>query len=94
MVGALLVLAVLAHPAHVHAVGHPGDGLERLGHGGVGQFPDALHPLAALDAAGGLYDDVVAGLDLGPGGVEIVAFSVFFETDRDHLFHSCPRSIF
>ena len=93
VVSPLFILAVLAHPAHIHAVGYPGDGLEGLGHGGIRHFLDALHHLAALDAAGSLDDDVIAGFDLGPSGVEVIAFSVFLETDRDHFFHSFPRTI-
>ena len=92
VVGALLILAVLAHPAHIHAVGHPGDGLERLGNGAVGDLFHALHHLAALNAAGGLHDHVFAGFDVGPGRVEIIAFAVFLETDRDDFFHTVPHS--
>ena len=39
VVGALFVLAVLAHPADIHAVSHAGDRLQRLGHGCIGQLP-------------------------------------------------------
>ena len=90
-VGALFVLAVLAHPAHIHAVGHAGNGLEGLGHRRVGDLLDALHHLAALDAAGSLHDDVIAGTDIRIGRVKIIAFAVFFETDRNDFFHSSPR---
>ena len=89
VVGAFLILAVLAHPAHIHAVGHPGDGLERLGNGAVGDLFHALHHLTALNAAGGLHNHVFAGFDVGPGRVEIIAFAVFLETDRDDFFSYC-----
>ena len=90
-VGALFVLAVLAHPAHIHAVSHAGNGLEGLGHRRVGDLLDALHHLAALDAAGSLHDDVITGADIRIGRVKIIAFAVFFETDRNDFFHSSPR---
>ena len=47
--------------------------------------------LAALDAAGSLHDDVIAGTDIRIGRVKIIAFAVFFETDRNDFFHSSPR---
>ena len=89
-VGALLVLPVLAHPADVHAVGHPGNGLEGLGHGGVGDLLHALHHLAALHAPGRLDDDVIAGLDGGVCGVKIIGLAVVLETDGYNFFHSIP----
>ena len=89
-VGALLVLPVLAHPANIHAVGHPGDGLEGLGHGGVGNLLHALHHLAALHAPGRLDDDVIAGLDGGVCGVKIIGLAVVLETDGYNFFHSIP----
>ena len=91
VVGALLVLTVLAHPADVHAVGHAGDGLEGLGYRCIGDLPHPLHHLAALDAAGSFHNDVFAGFDVGPGGVEIIAFAVLFETDGNDFFHNVPR---
>ena len=91
VVGALFVLAVLAHPADIHAVGHAGDGFQRLGDGGIRQLQHALHHLAALNAAGGLHNHVFAGFDVGPGGIKIIAFAVFLETDRNDFFHSVPR---
>ena len=90
VVGPFLVLAVLAHPAHIHAVGHPGNGLEGLGHCRVGDLPHALHHLAALNAAGSFHNDVIPGLDVSIGGVKIIAFAVVLKTDRDDFFHSIP----
>ena len=91
VVGALFVLAVLAHPADIHAVGHAGDGLQRLGYGGICQLQHALHHLAALHAAGSLHNNVFPGVDDSITGIKIIAFAVFLETDRNDFFHSVPR---
>ena len=91
VVGALFVLAVLAHPADIHAVGHTGDGLEGLGDSGVGDLLHALHHLAALHAAGSLHNNVFPGVDDSITGIKIIAFAVFLETDRNDFFHSVPR---
>ena len=53
--------------------------------------PAARELFAALDAAGSLHDDVIAGTDIRIGRVKIIAFAVFFETDRNDFFHSVPR---
>ena len=90
VVGALFVLTVLAHPAHIHAVGHPGDGLEGLGDSGVGNLLHALHHFAALHAPGRLDDNIVAGLDGGVCGVKIIGLAVVLETDGYNFLHSIP----
>ena len=90
VVGALFVLTVLAHPAHIHAVGHPGDGLEGLGHRCIGDLPHPLHHLAALYAPGRLDDDVITGLDGGVCGVKIIGLAVVLETDGYNFLHSIP----
>ena len=89
--GAFFVLAVLAHPADIHAVGHAGDGLQRLGHGCIRQLPHALHHLAALHAAGSFHNNVFPGVDSSIAGIKIIAFAVFLKTDRNDFFHSVPR---
>ena len=87
----LKIIHDLAHPADIHAVGHAGDGLQRLGHGGICQLPHALHHLAALHAAGSLHNNVFPGVDDSIAGIKIIAFAVFLETDRNDFFHSVPR---
>ena len=47
-----------------------------------------LDALAELSAPGGLYNDPLTGLKLGPIGVEIVMLSAFLEADADDLDHS------
>ena len=54
-------------------------------------FDAPPYRLAALDAAGSLHDDVIAGVDVRIGRVKIIAFAVFFETDRNDFFHNNPR---
>ena len=90
VVGALFVLTVLAHPAHIHAVGHAGNGLEGLGDSGVGDLLHALHHFAALHAPGRLDDNIVAGLDGGVCGVKIIGLAVVLETDGYNFLHSIP----
>ena len=85
--GALFVLPVLAHPAHIHRVGHAGNAFQLLHHRAVGHLPHALHHLGALGAAGGLHDNVVAGFDVHTGGVKIIGLAALFKADRDDFFH-------
>ena len=89
---AALVVAVLAHAADVHAVGHAHHRFQLFVEAGGRDLVHAADDLAALGAAGGLDNDKVAAADLQVGRVKIVGPAVFFEFDRDD-FHGCSLSV-